>query len=235
MLSFAKGEYALQLDGDDVLAPDTVEKMVEILDNSPIGFVYGDAFLVDRNLKFSRRSYSWSNYDRQKMIDGGMHIHPPRMFRMRDFNRTTKYDEELENAVDFDFFLKLAEVSDGYHYQRGLYLYRKHGSNTSDTRTNKQTENTYCYRRSVQRIGISAFALILSLMIKPRRMHIVPKSDMGSPLECTEYYRRFGIKIENNGDFSIHELEGLCDSSIISVFPGLLLFPIKKRRIRIGP
>ena len=44
--SFAKGEYALQLDGDDVLAPDTVEKMVEILDNSPIGFVYGDAFLV---------------------------------------------------------------------------------------------------------------------------------------------------------------------------------------------
>ena len=30
MLSFAKGEYALQLDGDDVLAPDTVEKMVQI-------------------------------------------------------------------------------------------------------------------------------------------------------------------------------------------------------------
>ena len=49
MLSFAKGEYALQLDGDDVLAPDTVEKMVQILDNSPIGFVYGDAFLVDQS------------------------------------------------------------------------------------------------------------------------------------------------------------------------------------------
>ena len=100
-----KDEYALQLDGDDILAPDTIEKMVEVLDNSPIGFVYGDAFLVDKNLKFKQRSYSWSNYDRQKMIDGGMHIHPPRMFRMRDYNRTSKYDEELENAVDFDFFL----------------------------------------------------------------------------------------------------------------------------------
>ena len=236
MLSFAKGEYALQLDGDDVLAPDTVEKMVEILDNSPIGFVYGDAFLVDRNLKFSRRSYSWSNYDRQKMIDGGMHIHPPRMFRMRDFNRTTKYDEELENAVDFDFFLKLAEVSDGYHYQRGLYLYRKHGSNTSDTRTNKQTENTHiAIGRSVQRIGISAFVDLVPNDKNPRRMHIVPKSDMGSPLECTEYYRRFGIKIENNGDFSIHELEGLCDSSIMKRVSRVTAVSNKKRRIRIGP
>ena len=43
MLSFAKGNMHCSW-RDDVLAPDTVEKMVEILDNSPIGFVYGDAF-----------------------------------------------------------------------------------------------------------------------------------------------------------------------------------------------
>ena len=107
--------------------------MVHVLDNNEIGFVYGDAYLVNSDLEFTKRSYSWSLFDRQKMIDGGMHVHPPRMFRMRDFNRTQKYNESLENAVDYDFFLKLAELSDGYHYQRGFYLYRRHGKNTSDT------------------------------------------------------------------------------------------------------
>ena len=110
LLKRAKGEYAFQLDGDDVIAPDTLEKMVHVLDNNDIGFVYGDAYLVNSNLEFTQRSYSWSLFDRQKMIDGGMHVHPPRMFRMRDFNRTQKYDESLENAVDYDFFLKLADT-----------------------------------------------------------------------------------------------------------------------------
>ena len=236
MLSFAKGEYALQLDGDDVLAPDTVEKMVEILDDSAIGFVYGDAFLVDKNLKFKRRSYSWSNYDRQKMIDGGMHVHPPRMFRMRDFHRTSKYDEELENAVDFDFFLKLAEVSDGYHFQRGLYLYRKHGSNTSDVRSDKQTENTHiAIAGSVKRLGILNFVDLIPDTKNPRRIHVTPKSDMNSPIDCSDFFRRFGIKIQTTEEFSIHELENLCDPSINKRISRVTATSSKKRRIRIGP
>ena len=236
MLSYAKGEYALQLDGDDVIAPDTIEKMVEILDKSPIGFVYGDAFLVDSNLKFKQRSYSWSNYDRQKMIDGGMHIHPPRMFRMRDFNRTTKYDEELENAVDFDFFLKLAEVSDGYHLQRGLYLYRKHGANTSDTRTQKQTENTHlAISRSVKRLGINQLVNLVPNKNNQRRIHVIPKSQMDSPIDCSDVIRRFGIREELVGEFNIRELENICDSSILTRISRITGTSSLKRRIRIGP
>ena len=236
MLSFAKGEYALQLDGDDVLAPDTVEKMVQILDNSAIGFVYGDAYIVNKNLEFRQRSYSWSNYDRQKMIDGGMHVHPPRMFRMRDFHRTTKYDEELENAVDFDFFLKLAEVSDGYHFQRGLYLYRKHGSNTSDVRSDKQTENTHiAIANSVKRLGISNFVDLIPDTKNPRRIHITPKSEMDSPIDCSEFFRRFGINTEITEEFTIHELENLCDPSINKRISRVTATSSKKRRIRIGP
>lgn len=236
MLSFAKGEYALQLDGDDALTPETVEKMVQILEDSPIGFVYGDAYLVDKNLKFKQRSYSWSNYDRQKMIDGGMHVHPPRMFRMRDFHRTSKYDEELENAVDFDFFLKLGEVSDGYHFQRGLYLYRKHGSNTSDVRSDKQTENTHiAIARSVKRLGISNYVDLIPDKRNPRRIHVTPKSDMNSPIECNEFFRRLGIKIETTENFNIYDLQNLCDPSIIKRISRVTATSTDKRRIRVGP
>ena len=236
MLSFAKGEYALQLDGDDVLAPDTIEKMVDVLDNVSIGFVYGDAFLVDRNLNFKKRSYSWSNYDRQKMINGGMHIHPPRMFRMRDYNRTLKYDEQLENAVDFDFFLKLAEVSDGYHLQRGFYLYRKHGSNTSDIRTEKQTENTHiAISRSVKRLGIKSMVDLIPNKDNPRRMHVVPNSEMDALIDCDEFYRRFGIREELTEKFNIHDLENMCDPSISLRISKVTATSSMKRRIRIGP
>ena len=236
MLSFAKGEYALQLDGDDVLAPDTIEKMVNVLDNDSIGFVYGDAFLVDKYLNFKKRSYSWSNYDRQKMIDGGMHIHPPRMFRMRDYNRTVKYDEQLENAVDFDFFLKLAEVSDGYHLQRGFYLYRKHGSNTSDTRTEKQTENTHiAISRSVKRLGIEHLVELIPNKDNPRRIHVVPNSEMNALLDCDEFNRRFGIREELTERFNIRDLENMCDESISLRISKVTATSSLKRRIRIGP
>ena len=236
MLSFAKGEYALQLDGDDILAPDTIEKMVEVLDNSPIGFVYGDAFLVDKNLKFKQRSYSWSNYDRQKMIDGGMHIHPPRMFRMRDYNRTSKYDEELENAVDFDFFLKLAELSDGYHLQRGFYLYRKHGSNTSDTRTEKQTENTHiAISNSVNRLGISEMVDLVPNKDNHRRIHVIPKTRMDKFIDCNEFNRRFGIRNGISKKFTIQNLETICEPSILKRISCVTATSSLRRRIRIGP
>ena len=197
LLERANGEYAFQLDGDDVIAPDTIEKMVHVLDNNEIGFVYGDAYLVNSKLEFTKRSYSWSLFDRQKMIDGGMHVHPPRMFRMRDFNRTQKYNESLENAVDYDFFLKLAELSDGYHYQRGFYLYRRHGKNTSDIHTKLQTKNSHlAIKYSLSRLGIESMVMMQPDGKNPRKINIVVNEEMNSYLDMKEYYRRFEIRNE---------------------------------------
>ena len=213
LLERAKGEYALQLDGDDVIASDTLEKMVKVLDGSDIGFVYGDAYLVNSDLEFTQRSYSWSIFDRQKMIDGGMHVHPPRMFRMRDFNRTQRYNESLENAVDYDFFLKLAEVSDGYHLQRGLYLYRRHGKNTSDTRANIQTKNSHlAIKNSLIRLGIETMVAMKPDKTNSRRIHIIVNEKMNSSLEMKEYFRRFEIQNGIKNLISVFTVRSLFES-----------------------
>ena len=239
LLERARGEYAFQLDGDDVIAPDTLEKMSQVLDETDIGFVYGDAYLVNSELEFTQRSYSWSIYDRQKMIDGGMHVHPPRMFRMRDFNRTKRYNESLENAVDFDFFLKLAEVSDGYHYQRGFYLYRRHGKNTSDTRAEIQTKNSYsAIKSSLSRLGIEGMVAMQPDKKNPRRIHILVNEKMTSYLKMEEYFRRFEIRDEI--------LHFISQFSINALFSSITDLNLKKnnritktsnlrRRLRIGP
>ena len=239
LLERAKGEYALQLDGDDVISPDTIEKMVQVLDQNEIGFVYGDAYLVNSDLEFTQRSYSWSIFDRQKMIDGGMHVHPPRMFRMRDFNRTQKYNEVLENAVDYDFFLKLSEVSDGYHYQRGFYLYRRHGKNTSDVHTGIQTKNSHlAIKNSLVRLGIDSMVIMKPDETNPRRIHIVVNEKMGNPLQMNEYFRRFEIPtrlLDSLPEFTVHSLFTSITDSSLNKNNRVTKTSNLRRRLRIGP
>ena len=239
LLEKAKGEYALQLDGDDVISPDTLEKMVKVLDESDIGFVYGDAYLVNSTLNFSQRSYSWSIFDRQKMIDGGMHVHPPRMFRMRDYNRTKKYDESLENAVDYDFFLKLSEVSDGYHYQRGFYLYRRHGKNTSDTRAEVQTKNSHlAIKNSLVRLGIDEMVVMKPDERNPRRIHLFVNEEMNLNLKMEEYFRRFEIQkniINTIPEWTIKSLYSSISDYSLKRNSRVTRTSNLRRRLRIGP
>ena len=101
------------------------------------------------------RAYSWSMFDRYKLIDNMM-IHHPRMFRKRDYCRTDGFDTNLSNAVDYDFFLKLSEVTDGYHLQTPLYLYRQHQSNTSKVNLLEQNDNNHlCIISAFERMGLS--------------------------------------------------------------------------------
>jgi glycosyltransferase involved in cell wall biosynthesis len=151
----SSGEYILQLDSDDVLLPMCAELLIEVLEKNDIGFVYGDSYLIDSSSMPQGRAYSWSMFDRYKLIDNMM-IHHPRMFRKRDYCRTDGFDTNLSNAVDYDFFLKLSEVTDGYHLQTPLYLYRQHQSNTSKVNLLEQNDNNHlCIISAFERMGLS--------------------------------------------------------------------------------
>ena len=49
-------------------------------------------------------------------------IHHFRLFRARDWWRTTGFAEDLTNAVDYDMFLKLSEVTELEHLHKWSYL-----------------------------------------------------------------------------------------------------------------
>jgi len=190
-----KGEYVLQLDSDDALLPTTVEMLVSVLERNDVGFVYGDSYLTDHTGKVYGRAYSWSMYDRFKLLDGMM-IHHPRMFRKRDFNRIAGFDTSLSNAVDYDIFLKLSEVTDGYHLQTPLYLYRQHNTNTSKVNTNAQDKNNHlCIISAFIRIGLKE---LVHLDPDPNHNRKMIKSVVEEPteyrLDLSNIYNRFGIK-----------------------------------------
>lgn len=201
-----KGEYILQLDSDDALLPEAAEMLVAVLEKNDVGFVYGDAYLTDSEGIAYGRAYSWSMYDRYKLLEGMM-IHHPRMFRKRDFNRVSGFDTNLSNAVDYDIYLKLAEVTDGYHLQTPLYLYRQHNTNTSKVNTTAQDKNNHaCINAAFERLGLKKRVKLTPDPNHNRKMIKTLVEDCGEyRLDFSYIYKRLGI--EGQGPYLHHAWE----------------------------
>ncbi len=149
-----KGIFVGQLDSDDYLAEDVVEKCVEVLrSNNDIGLVYTtyENEYPDGSVK---PGYNYPVFTREKLLTG-MIVHHFRMFRRRDWARTEGFSERLSNAVDYDMYLKLAEVCKARHLNIVGYRRRLHGGNTSLKNFNAQNENARkAVANSFQRLGL---------------------------------------------------------------------------------
>ena len=215
-IGHCRGEYILQLDSDDALLPEAAEMLVSVLERNDVGFVYGDAYLTDISGKAYGKAYSWSMFDRFKLLDGMM-VHHPRMFRKRDFNRISGFDTKLSNAVDYDIFLKLSEVTDGYHLQTPLYLYRQHNTNTSKVNTNTQDKNNHlCIISAFERLGLKQR---IHLQPDPSHNRKMIKSIIEKPVEyrldLSTIYGRLGVRGEKQFLHHLWDLNNLvCRESI---------------------
>ena len=140
-VALCKGHIIGQLDADDRLKPNAVESLLPYFTDHNLGCAYANYEVIGQDGQFQREGWSHKTFTRERLICG-MIIHHFRMFRKRDWRRTTGFDETLVNAVDFDFFLKLSEISDFKHVNKVLYEYRVHDKNTSIVDIEKQDANT---------------------------------------------------------------------------------------------
>jgi len=140
-VALCKGHIIGQLDADDRLKPNAVESLLPYFTDHNLGCAYANYEVIEKDGQFQREGWSHKAFTRERLICG-MIIHHFRMFRKRDWRRTTGFDETLVNAVDFDFFLKLSEISDFKHINKVLYEYRVHDKNTSIVDIEKQDANT---------------------------------------------------------------------------------------------
>ena len=201
-INACKGEYIMQLDSDDAVLPECVESLVSVLERNDVGFVYGDSYLIDSQGELIGNAYSWSMYDRYKLLTGMM-IHHPRMFRKRDFYRTPQFDTSLSNAVDYDFFLKLSEITDAYHLQTPLYLYRQHNTNTSLVDSEAQDKNNHkCIQNAYKRLGIKHLLTIEPEENHRRRMRVKKLENPASfTLDLSHILQQFAINPSEGSDF----------------------------------
>jgi chondroitin synthase len=139
----ARGCYVGQLDADDVLKLDAVERCLEIMQrDDSLSLIYGTTESIDAESKFMRLGWNWPVFSREVLLTN-MIIHHFRFFRRRDWSRTTGFDDSIKNAVDYDMMLKLAEVGNVAHLNRVLYGYRQHSDTTTVQNNGEQTNNTF--------------------------------------------------------------------------------------------
>ncbi len=141
-LDHCRGEYLIQLDSDDFIFD--LDKLVDLVIyamNQPFGLVYGHHFQVKENGVFQSLGWKHDTCDREKLLLNGMHIHPPRIIKKRDYSRARPIDITLETAVDFDLYSKILEITYGSFVDLDIYAYRQHRQSVSSNMLESQKNN----------------------------------------------------------------------------------------------
>lgn len=156
-----RGHYIGQLDADDLLLPDAVERCLERFDSKPnLGLVYTSNWNFDEESKEYRPGYNWPVFSREKLTVS-MIVHHFRMFTARSWWLTGGFNTEIENAVDYDIYLKISEVAEAEHINMRSYIRRLHGANTSITKLEEQKRNHFrVINDSLARQGLSNWRVI---------------------------------------------------------------------------
>lgn len=154
-VAMCRGIYIGQLDSDDILAKDVVEKCVSHLEKDmELGLVYTS--YENQNIDGTiTPGYNYPVFTREKLTTA-MIAHHFRMFRRRDWARVGGFNEYIKNAVDFDLYLKLSERTKALHLNIIGYRRRIHGQNTSVVNNTEQNKNAMkVVNESLKRQGLS--------------------------------------------------------------------------------
>lgn len=162
------GELILQLDSDDILEPTALETLVTAIGKKNV-CAYGNFQRIDSCGAIIDKGWEEAIYSRERLMRS-MIIHHPRLFRRDAWEFVGKHDEDLKNAEDYDFFIKLSEVGDFVHVRKILYNYRVLENSASNFDSTLLTKNTHLVqRRMIDRNDLS-YEIVMDNLEFPRRI-----------------------------------------------------------------
>ena len=114
-----------------------------------------------------------------------MIIHHPRLFRRDAWELVGGHNEDLRNAEDYDFFLKLSEVGNIVHLRETLYSYRILEGSASNFSSEVLTKNTHYVQNKMIERNQLRYELVIPNQNQPRNVlyrHVVYSSLEIKPL-----------------------------------------------------
>lgn len=125
----ARGKYLTNANTDDRHAPDAFEVMVNELEEQPdVGVVYGDcAVTYKKNTTLVQGPISgrfrWPDFNRRLLFQVCF-VGPQPMWRRSLHDQFGLFDERMQSAGDYEFWLRISEKVRFHHIPRilGLYL-----------------------------------------------------------------------------------------------------------------
>jgi glycosyltransferase involved in cell wall biosynthesis len=108
-VAHARGDLVLVLNADDVLYPDALATLAAALAADPLaGAAYGDAVHIDETGAVLS-AYPSRPFDAAALIDACYICQPAALMRRTAFDAVGGMDERLDVALDYDFWIRLAQ------------------------------------------------------------------------------------------------------------------------------
>jgi glycosyltransferase involved in cell wall biosynthesis len=175
----ARGAYIGWVDSDDLILPDCLSSCAAVLDaKSSIGCVYTDQMVIDdqnRPVGYGQRAAI--PYSKDRLLIDFMTFHF-RLYRRTLYDMVGGVDGDLDYAADYDFCLRLSEITEFERIDRPLYLYRQHAATISSARRLDQIRaSAAAVRRALVRRGMAETHRLDVELIG--RFQIVPRSGEG--------------------------------------------------------
>ena len=177
------GELILQLDSDDILHPRAVELLVNAIGKTNV-CAYGNFSRIDKDGNTIDSGWEEPLYSRERLTRS-MIIHHPRLFRRDAWELVGGHNEDLRNAEDYDFFLKLSEVGNIVHLRETLYSYRILEGSASNFSSEVLTKNTHYVQNKMIERNQLRYDLVIPNQNQPRNVlyrHVVYSSLEIKPL-----------------------------------------------------
>jgi len=135
----ASGEILGWINSDDVYAPGAVERAVSTLAANPaVGFVYGDAQVVDAGGGHVADTRESQPFDFEKLITFCLSpCQPTVFFRHSLFEAIGLLDISLQMSMDTDYWIRLGRVTRGLNIPHTMAYMRTHSEAKT---TNRYTE-----------------------------------------------------------------------------------------------
>jgi glycosyltransferase involved in cell wall biosynthesis len=125
----ARGRYLANLNSDDRLRPDALERMAAALDAHPdVCLVYADSLVTTRpgetfqHNSSGGRQLVMPDFTTHSLL-AGCHCGPHPMWRRSVHTWAGEFDESFMSAGDYEFWLRLAERAPMLHLPEPLGLY----------------------------------------------------------------------------------------------------------------
>ena len=151
-----KGTYIGWVDSDDLLAPSAIEETAAVLDAQPeIGVVYTDCLTIDQKTQVKGLGHrSQIPYSPDRLLVDFMTFHF-RLFRHELYNQIGGINSEYNRAEDYDFCLRLSEITQFHHLNKPLYYYRQHSQHTVQQQLDQIVESQSAIVQALERRSLS--------------------------------------------------------------------------------
>lgn len=130
--SLSNGKYLSYLSADDILSPQAISTMVNILEsNKNIMCAYPNSDLIDKHSKVIKKNVCKETNLSDLVIKQECYIGPGAVFRADYYRKIGSWDQSFTLAPDRDFWIKLLKYGSFYMHPDSMAQYRMHGGSYS--------------------------------------------------------------------------------------------------------